>query len=64
VSLLFETILHRFTHLLLDGGGVRGLSSLYILKYVMYEVMAREDLSKLPKPCDYFDMIAGTSTGG
>ena len=24
----------------------------------------REPLHKLPKPCDYFDLIGGTSTGG
>ncbi|KAB2570091.1 Patatin-like protein 2 [Lasiodiplodia theobromae] len=43
--------------LALDGGGVRGYSSLLILK----EVMARMGN---PKPCDVFDMIGGTSTGG
>ncbi|RFU31618.1 hypothetical protein B7463_g4742, partial [Scytalidium lignicola] len=47
-----------------DGGGVRGISSLYILKYVMYELQEKEKLSVLPQPCDYFDMISGTSTGG
>src|SRR5580700_7439120 len=44
----------------LDGGGVRGLSSLLILKHVMETI----DPQNAPKPCDYFDMIGGTSTGG
>lgn len=44
----------------LDGGGVRGLSSLYILQRLMEAV----NPEKPSKPCDYFDMIAGTSTGG
>ena len=44
----------------LDGGGVRGLSSLHILKHVMETINPDEP----PKPCDYFDMIGGTSTGG
>jgi len=39
--------------LCLDGGGVRGLSSLYILQRLMYNV----DPQSPPKPCDYFDMI-------
>ncbi|TFK32671.1 acyl transferase/acyl hydrolase/lysophospholipase [Crucibulum laeve] len=42
----------------LDGGGVRGLSSLYILN----EVMKKAAPGK--KPCEVFDMIAGTSAGG
>ncbi|KAK3935444.1 acyl transferase/acyl hydrolase/lysophospholipase [Diplogelasinospora grovesii] len=46
--------------LALDGGGVRGLSSLMILKQLMSTV----DPDSPPKPCDYFDMIGGTSTGG
>jgi len=46
--------------LALDGGGVRGLSSLMILR----QLMAAVDLDSPPKPCDYFDMIGGTSTGG
>ncbi|KAF2817990.1 FabD/lysophospholipase-like protein [Mytilinidion resinicola] len=44
----------------LDGGGVRGLSSLCILE----ELMRKVDQKNPPKPCDYFDMIGGTSTGG
>jgi patatin-like phospholipase/acyl hydrolase len=46
--------------LALDGGGVRGLSSLMILR----RLMAAVDPDAPPKPCDYFDMIGGTSTGG
>jgi patatin-like phospholipase/acyl hydrolase len=44
----------------LDGGGVRGLSSLMILDRLMKHI--NEDAP--PKPCEYFDMIGGTSTGG
>ncbi|KAL2858486.1 acyl transferase/acyl hydrolase/lysophospholipase [Aspergillus pseudoustus] len=46
--------------LALDGGGVRGLSTLYILKNIM-EAIDRENP---PKPCDFFDMIGGTGSGG
>ncbi|KAH7021523.1 acyl transferase/acyl hydrolase/lysophospholipase [Microdochium trichocladiopsis] len=46
--------------LALDGGGVRGLSSLMVLR----SLMAAVDPDNPPKPCDYFDMIGGTSTGG
>jgi len=46
--------------LALDGGGVRGLSALAILK----ELMLKVDPNSPPKPCDYFDLIGGTSTGG
>ena len=44
----------------LDGGGVRGLSSLYNLQKLMETVNPNDP----PKPWDYFDMIGGTSTGG
>lgn len=44
----------------LDGGGVRGLSSLLVLKRIMEEV----DPDNPPHPRDWFDMIGGTSTGG
>ena len=42
-----------------DGGGVRGLSSLMILQQLMETI----DPDSPPKPCNYFDMIGGTSTG-
>ncbi|OTB15364.1 hypothetical protein K445DRAFT_61039 [Daldinia sp. EC12] len=50
----------------LDGGGVRGLSSLYILKGIMTRLNHERRLDNLPsvKPCDVFDLIGGTSTGG
>ncbi|ODM22497.1 hypothetical protein SI65_00085 [Aspergillus cristatus] len=55
------TIAEKKLNLLsLDGGGIRGLSSLYILKHVMESINPECP----PKPCEYFDMIAGTSTGG
>lgn len=53
----------------IDGGGVRGLASLYILKYVMDRLNnvlhepKDHDQPRL-KPCDVFDLIGGTSTGG
>jgi patatin-like phospholipase/acyl hydrolase len=46
--------------LALDGGGVRGLSTLLILQQLMEAI----DPETPPKPCEYFDMIGGTSTGG
>lgn len=53
----------------LDGGGVRGYSVLIILQEIMYktyvemkgEAPRRE---QIPKPCEHFDLIAGTGTGG
>jgi patatin-like phospholipase/acyl hydrolase len=50
----------RIRILSLDGDGVRGLSSLMILRNLMAAVDPESPL----KPCDYFDMIGGTSTGG
>jgi patatin-like phospholipase/acyl hydrolase len=48
--------------LALDGGGVRGLSTLYILKSIMDRLNnGRKDPLK---PCEVFDLIGGTSTGG
>lgn len=51
----------------LDGGGVRGLSSLMILKDIMGAVSEEEKKLNLRdptddtqlKPCDYFDLIGG-----
>lgn len=56
---------------LLDGGGIRGLSGLLILKEIMHRVEVRlrnpataQDPTSKPLPADYFDIICGTSTGG
>jgi patatin-like phospholipase/acyl hydrolase len=50
----------------LDGGGVRGLSTLYILKGLMTRLNSQRQEVGLPsmKPCEVFDLIGGTSTGG
>jgi hypothetical protein len=54
----------------LDGGGVRGISTLLVLKHVMARVAeleqhAKTNLSTKPRlPKDYFDLAGGTSTGG
>ncbi|KAF4167438.1 hypothetical protein CNMCM6936_005054 [Aspergillus lentulus] len=50
----------------LDGGGVRGLSTLFILKTIMDRLNRERCDAKLPsvKPCEVFDLIGGTSTGG
>jgi patatin-like phospholipase/acyl hydrolase len=52
--------------LALDGGGVRGLSTLYILKSIMGRLtyMRNEAGLQPRKPCEIFDLIGGTSTGG
>jgi patatin-like phospholipase/acyl hydrolase len=50
----------------LDGGGVRGLSTLYILKSIVDRLNHDRKTANLPpvKPCEVFDLIGGTSTGG
>lgn len=54
----------------LDGGGVRGISTLYILKEVMAQIRRQRgttfesEQSPPLRPCDVFDLICGTGTGG
>jgi len=50
----------------LDGGGVRGLSTLLILQALMARVNEErmKDGQPAVKPCELFDLIGGTSTGG
>lgn len=48
----------------LDGGGVKGYSSLLILKRILRTMAAEKGLETEPLPCDIFDLIVGTSTGG
>ena len=46
----------------LDGGGVKGLTSLLLLEQVFNEL---EHISgRTVKPFEVFDLIGGTSTGG
>jgi len=48
----------------LDGGGVRGISALFILKEIMRQIARGRNQEATPLPCEYFDLICGTSTGG
>ncbi|KAH6707866.1 acyl transferase/acyl hydrolase/lysophospholipase [Leptodontidium sp. MPI-SDFR-AT-0119] len=48
----------------LDGGGVKGMAILLILKRLFRTIQRDEHLPEMPRPCDYFDLIGGTSTGG
>jgi len=46
----------------LDGGGIRGIISCVILKYIEEQLQKHDNPNA--KIGDYFDLIAGTSTGG
>lgn len=53
----------------LDGGGVRGYSMLILLQELMHRTFVETEgraprRSEIPKPCEHFDLIAGTGTGG
>ncbi|KAA8909288.1 acyl transferase/acyl hydrolase/lysophospholipase [Sphaerosporella brunnea] len=55
----------------LDGGGIRGYSTLVILGELMHQIYVTENNGRapqspadLPRPCDYFDLIGGNGTGG
>jgi predicted acylesterase/phospholipase RssA len=48
-----------------DGGGVKGLFSLIVLERLMAEAQRLDGSTEFKKlPCEYFDLIGGTSTGG
>lgn len=40
------------------------MSELLILQEIMNRVQGKLKLTEEPRPCDYFDLIGGTSTGG
>ncbi|KAG8685561.1 hypothetical protein FRC11_010415, partial [Ceratobasidium sp. 423] len=48
----------------LDGGGVRGLSSLIIFREFLARLEKIPGATKPILPADFFDLIIGTSTGG
>ncbi|KAJ7899142.1 FabD lysophospholipase-like protein [Mycena olivaceomarginata] len=48
----------------LDGGGVGVLSELHILESMMHRLKTEGRLDKIPSPCDYFELIGGSGTGG
>ena len=55
----------------LDGGGIRGIASLFMLKAIIDEIQLKlidkfKPLEPIPpiRPCQIFDLICGTSTGG
>ena len=47
-----------------DGGGIRGLSELFILRELMKRLNETRRSSDMLEPWQLFDMIGGTSTGG
>ncbi|KAF8599742.1 FabD lysophospholipase-like protein, partial [Ceratobasidium sp. AG-I] len=46
------------------GGGIRALSALVIAKIQMEKLQCQLKLSETPRPCDWYDLIAGSGTGG
>ncbi|KAH7025894.1 acyl transferase/acyl hydrolase/lysophospholipase [Microdochium trichocladiopsis] len=53
----------------LDGGGVRGYSMLIIIQELMHRTYVEIEgkaprRDQIPRPCDHFDLIVGTGTGG
>ncbi|RSL95723.1 hypothetical protein CEP52_011911 [Fusarium oligoseptatum] len=50
--------------LALDGGGVRGVMALEVLHEVMERMRTKKGLVEPCRPADYFELAAGTSTGG
>jgi patatin-like phospholipase/acyl hydrolase len=54
-----------FLVLSIDGGGFKGLACLLILAHLMAEISGGNDEdTPPPRPCQIFDLICGTSTGG
>lgn len=43
---------------------MKGYTSLLILKRIFRTMVSEGSLAQEPKPCDIFDLIVGTSTGG
>jgi patatin-like phospholipase/acyl hydrolase len=50
--------------MMIDGGGVRGMSSLMILKDIMCGLNRGRSPKNTQQPWQAFGLIGGTSTGG
>lgn len=55
--------------MVVDGGGVRGYSMLMLLQEVMLKTFVElhgraPKRDEIPRPCEHFDLICGTGTGG
>ena len=66
---LFKLMILGFLGYILDGGGVRGYSTLLLLQEVMHKLFVEmkgraPEAWEMPRPCDHFDLIVGTGTGG
>ena len=53
----------------IDGGGIKGYTALLIMKRIFHAIKVEAkkegiELTDEPRPCDVFDLIVGTSTGG
>ncbi|KAJ7127906.1 acyl transferase/acyl hydrolase/lysophospholipase [Mycena epipterygia] len=48
----------------LDGGGAGVLSELLILERMMYRIQVEGRLDTQPSPCECFELIGGSGTGG
>ncbi|KAH8830003.1 acyl transferase/acyl hydrolase/lysophospholipase [Flagelloscypha sp. PMI_526] len=48
----------------LDGGGLLALSELYTIREVMQRLAYVLNLDSLPLPCEHFDVIGGSGSGG
>ncbi|KAJ7280407.1 acyl transferase/acyl hydrolase/lysophospholipase [Mycena rebaudengoi] len=46
----------------IDGGGIRGIIPLLILREIMDQISVK--IGRMARPCEIFDLIGGTSAGG
>ena len=55
----------RLRILTIDGGGLQGITTLIVLDKLLKTISQEsEDPEKVLRPCDVFDVISGTGTGG
>lgn len=41
-----------------------GYSQIVMLNQIMYRIQRKEDIDKVPRPCERIDLIGGTGMGG